>query len=133
MEMLETWIAKEKPPVVLDLDDYRGGERDRPHQAVVAHTPEHKVDLWTIQTGQGIPLHLHTDSECILIVLAGHGKYTEANGSYDLSKDMMTVVPPGTAHGIRNSNSEPLIVLTIEGPGPFDAKVLERESDEKQY
>ncbi len=46
---------------------------------------------------------------------------------------MLTVAPPGTAHGFRNTNSEPFVVLTIEGPGPFDAKVLEPESADKFY
>jgi mannose-6-phosphate isomerase-like protein (cupin superfamily) len=59
-------------------------------------------------------------------VLAGYGKYTDADGSYDMTKDTLTVVPPGTAHALRNTNAEPLVVLTIEGPGPFDAQVLER-------
>jgi quercetin dioxygenase-like cupin family protein len=42
---------------------------------MVAITPEHKVDLWTIQAGQAIPLHMHSDSECIMIVMAGQGEY----------------------------------------------------------
>jgi mannose-6-phosphate isomerase-like protein (cupin superfamily) len=46
---------------------------------------------------------------------------------------MLAVAPPGTAHALTNTNTEPFVVLTIEGPGPFDAKVLEQESVGKFY
>jgi mannose-6-phosphate isomerase-like protein (cupin superfamily) len=133
MEMMETRITKEKPPVVYDLDDYRHGLRDRPGDARVTITPYHRVDLWTIPAGQTVPLHTHTRSECVMIVMAGQGEYSRGDQSYDLKKDSLTVVPSGSAHGIRNTNPEPLVVLTIEGPGPFDLKVMERESDKKIY
>jgi mannose-6-phosphate isomerase-like protein (cupin superfamily) len=50
-----------------------------------------------------------------------------------LKKDTLAVAPPGTAHALRNTNPEPLVVMTIEGPGPFDAKVLGQESRDKFY
>ena len=109
------------------------GLRNRPNDTEITITPHHKIDLWTIQAGQAVPLHMHTNSECVMLVLAGQGEYRQGDRSYDISKDMMTVVPPGKAHGIRNTNTEPLVLLTIEGPGSFDTKVLERESDEKFY
>jgi mannose-6-phosphate isomerase-like protein (cupin superfamily) len=133
MEMMETRITKEKPPVVYDLDDYRRGLRNRANETEITITDLHKMNLWTIQAGQAVPLHMHTNSECIMIVLAGQGEYRQGDRSFDVKKDAMTVAPPGTAHGFRNTNIEPLVVLTIEGPGPFDAKVLEPMSGEKFY
>jgi mannose-6-phosphate isomerase-like protein (cupin superfamily) len=131
--MMETRITKEKPPVVYELDDYRRGLRNRPNDAEVAITSHHKVDLWTIQAGQMVPLHTHSRSECVLIVMAGQGEYQREGQSCEMTKDTMTIVPPGSAHGIRNTNTEPLVVLTIEGPGPFDARVLEPAAGEKFY
>jgi mannose-6-phosphate isomerase-like protein (cupin superfamily) len=133
MEMMETRITKEKPPVVFDLDDYRRGLRNRPNDTEITITPEHKIDLWTIQAGQAVPQHMHTNSECVMIVLAGQGEYRQGNRSFDISKDMMAVTPPGKAHSFKNLNVEPLVVLTIEGPGSFDTKVMGRESDETFY
>jgi len=133
MEMMETRIIGEKPPVVFELDDYRRGLRDGPGDTEITITPYHKVDLWTVQAGQAVPLHMHTNSECIMIVLAGRGEYRRGDRSCDLKKDTMTIAPPGKAHGIRNTNAEPLVVLIIEGPAPFDATVLERESVGKFY
>lgn len=133
MEMMETRVTKEKPPVVYDLDDYRRGLRDRPNDVEVAITPEHKVNLWTIQAGQTVPMHSHANSECVIITMAGQGEYRQGDGSYDIKKGTMTVAPPGEAHGFWNNNSEPLVLLTIEGPGPLGTRVLERGSDEKFY
>jgi mannose-6-phosphate isomerase-like protein (cupin superfamily) len=133
VETMEIKITREKPPVLYDLDDYRRGLRNRPNDAEVTITPHHRVNLWTIQAGQAVPLHEHSSSECVLIVMAGRGEYRQGNQSYDLKKEMLAVAPPGTVHSLRNTNSEPLIVLTIEGPGPFDAKVLEPESADKFY
>jgi mannose-6-phosphate isomerase-like protein (cupin superfamily) len=133
MEMMETRITKEKSSVVFDLDDYRHGLRDRPNDSGITITPYHKIDLWTIQAGQAIQPHMHANSECVIIVLAGQGEYRQGDRSCDISKDMMAVTPPGKAHGIRNTNTEPLVVLTIEGPGSFDTKVPGRGSDGKFY
>jgi quercetin dioxygenase-like cupin family protein len=132
-EIMEIKITREKPPVIYDLDDYRRGLRDRPNDAEVTITPDHRVNLWTIQAGQSVPLHEHSSSECVLIVMAGQGEYQQGNKSYDLKKEMLAVAPPGAAHALRNKNSEPFVVLTIEGPGPFDAKVLEPESVGRFY
>jgi mannose-6-phosphate isomerase-like protein (cupin superfamily) len=133
MEMMGTRVIKEKPPVVYDLDDFRHGLANRPNDVEVTITPHHRINLWTIQAGQTVPLHEHSNSECIIIVLAGQGAYCRGGQSFDISKDQMTVVPPGTAHGMRNKNSDPLVMLTIEGPGNFDTKVLESLSGEKMY
>ena len=126
-------IRREKPPVVFNLDDYRRGLPDRPNDAEITISRRHKVDLWTIQGGQSVPLHRHTNSECILIVLSGQGVYRLDGQAYDVKKDSMAVAPPGKPHGITNNNSDPLVVLTVEGPGSFDAQVLEPESDEKFF
>jgi quercetin dioxygenase-like cupin family protein len=133
MEIMEIKITREKPPVLYDLDDYRRGLPDRPNDAEVTITPDHRVNLWTIQAGQSVPLHEHSCSECVLIVMAGQGEYRQENRSYDLKKDMVAIAPPGSSHGLRNTNSDPFVVLTIEGPGPFDARVLERESVDNFY
>ena len=133
MEMLEPRITKEESPVVYDLDDYRRGRREQPGQARITMTPDHKLDLWTIQAGQALPLHVHSDSECLMIVLAGQGEYRQEGRSWALKKDMLAVAPPGAAHGIVNASSDPLIVLTIEGPGPFDVRLPGRGALDQHY
>ncbi len=132
-EMMETRTTKEKPPVVYDLDDYRRGLRNRANDTEITITDQHRMNLWTIQAGQTVPLHMHTNSECIVIVLAGQGEYRQGDRSFDMKKETMTITSPGTAHGFKNTNTDPLVVLTIEGPGSFDAKVMEQESGDRFY
>jgi len=133
MEMMETRVKKEKPPVVYDLDDYRRGLRDRPNDAEIAITPHHKIDLWTIQAGQTVPMHVHSSAEHVVIVMAGSGECRLGNQDFELKKGQMTIVPPGMPHRIRNANSDPLVLLTVAGPGPYDTRVLEREGGERLY
>lgn len=133
MGMMETRTVKEKPPVVYNLDDYRRGLRNRANETEITITDGHRVNLWTIQAGQAVPQHMHTSSECIMIVLAGKGVYRQADRSFDVKKDSMAIAPPGAAHGFWNNNVEPLVVLTIQGPGSFDTRVLEPASGEKLY
>jgi quercetin dioxygenase-like cupin family protein len=123
-----TQIRREKPPVVYDLDDYRRGLVDRPNDVEVTITPNQKVDLWTIRGGQTVPLHKHSSSECLLVVLAGHGEYQLGDKKYEIKKDMMAIAPPATPHSIINNNSDALVVLTVETPGPFDVEVMGQES-----
>jgi Cupin domain. len=86
MGMIETRITNEKPPVVYDLDDFRHGLGNWPNDARVAVTPHHKVSLWTIQAGKTVPLHTHSDSECVIIVMAGQGEYMWGNRTVDMKK-----------------------------------------------
>jgi mannose-6-phosphate isomerase-like protein (cupin superfamily) len=127
-----TQIRREKPPVVYNLDDYRQGLPDRPNDAEVTITRNQKVDLWTVQGGQTVPMHMHTNSECLLIVLAGHGEYQLGHQKFDIRKDMMAIAPPATPHAVINNNSDPLVVLTVEAPGPFDTEVIGPESRRRE-
>ena len=126
--MMGTRVIKEKPPVVYDLDDFRRGLENRPNDVEVAMTKNHKVDLWTIRGGQTVPLHSHSTSECLLLVLAGHGVYQLGDRQYEIRKEMMAIAPPATPHAIINNNSDALVVLTVEAPAPFDVEVKGQES-----
>jgi mannose-6-phosphate isomerase-like protein (cupin superfamily) len=125
MRMMETRIATGKQPLVRDLDDFRHGAAEGPHESEVAQTPHHRVNLWTVLEGQSIPAHRHTNSECIMVVMDGEGEYRHGDRAVALGKYMMTAVPPGAPHAIRNTGTAPLVVLTIEGPGWFDAREME--------
>lgn len=125
----DTKVYKEKPDMVFDLDDYRRGLRLRANEAEVFTSDHHKVNVWTVQAGQAIPLHMHANSECIMIVMSGMGEYRmgDENNTYSVDEGMMMVAPPHTPHEIKNIGSGPLVLLTVEGPGPFDTKVLQQD------
>jgi len=120
MDMMDTPIYKGRPPVVHDIDDYRRALRNRPSESTVETTKLHKVDLWTLLPEQAMPGHVHPDSECVVIVQDGRGVLAIGNKSYDIQKNSLTIVPPGADHGFRNTGPDPLVLLTVQGPGPFE-------------
>ncbi|MCD1294508.1 hypothetical protein CUJ83_05775 [Methanocella sp. CWC-04] len=123
--MQESDILKEEAKRVFDLDDYRQGKKLTPNEVPVYESKDHRIRLWTVMMGQTLPFHKHTDSECIMIVMGGMGEYRSAeNEPLMVDEGMMMVSPPGRSHGIKNVGNSPLVVLTIEGPGKFDNRLL---------
>ena len=127
---METPIYKGRPPVVHDIDDYRRGLRNGPNESTVETTKLHKVDLWTLLPAQSMPGHVHSASECVVIVLDGRGSLAIGNRPYDIQKNSLTIVPPGADHSFRNTGPDPLVLLTVQGPGPFETKVKGNEGKE---
>ncbi|WP_052309961.1 cupin domain-containing protein [Methanocella arvoryzae] len=131
--MMETPIYKGKPPAVHNVDDYRRGLRNRPNESTIEVTAQHKVDLWTIMPGLTMPEHLHPGSECVLLVIDGRGDITIAGQTSDLKKGSLTIIPPHAHHSVRNTGPDPLVILTTQGPGPFETRVEESPGSEKIY
>lgn len=133
INMMETPIYRGKPPTVYNIDDYRRGLRNRPNESTIDTTDQHKVDLWTVLPAQSMPKHLHPGSECVLLVIDGRGDLTIGGKTFDLDKGSLTIIPPSADHSVRNTGADPLVVLTIQGPGPFDTKVAESKGQESPY
>lgn len=121
--MLDTPIYKGRPPAIHNLDDYRRGLENRPNEVNVETTDHHKVDLCTFLPTQMVPRHVHPSSETVLIVVDGRGELIVGNSSYEMSKGSLTVVPPGADHSVRNTGPDALVLVAIQGPGPFETKV----------
>jgi mannose-6-phosphate isomerase-like protein (cupin superfamily) len=131
--MMETPIYKGRPPTVYNIDDYRRGLANRPNETTIETTGQHKIDLWTVLPAQTLPKHVHPGSECVMIVIDGRGDLIMGNQTYEMQKGSITVIPPGADHGVRNTGADPLVLLTIQGPGPFETKVEGSEGQEKFY
>ncbi len=100
---------------VYDLDTFRRG-RAGANKAEVYSSPHHTVTMWTVLEGNTLQPHGASDTERILIVMDGMGKYTAAGASRVVDNGTMVVVPSGVAYEIRNVDISPLVVLVIEGP-----------------
>lgn len=106
---------------VLDIDDFKQGNSHGPNSMRVFESGAHRVDLWTIEAGQSLPMRSHRGSECIMVIMGGMGEYVDDGGRRSVVDDgMMMVVPPDTKYGFNNTGNGPLVVLSIRGPGPFD-------------
>lgn len=102
---------------VFRIDDYvtRAGEEARRslHQGAVTDT-----GLWTIRSGEEIPLHVHPTSTTVWVVLRGAGRYLLAEGvSEHVEEGRVAIAEAGAAHGFIGEAEETLL-LSVEAPRP---------------
>ncbi len=76
------------------------------------------VGLNCFEPGQDHALHLHAGMDKVYHVLSGRGRFLLEDGELDMAAGTMLVAPEGVAHGIRNTGSERLVVLTFLAPAP---------------
>ncbi len=76
------------------------------------------VGLNCFEPGQDHALHTHAGMDKVYHVLSGRGRFLVEDGELDMEAGTMLVAPEGIAHGIRNTGSERLVVLTILAPAP---------------
>lgn len=131
--MMETPIYKGRPPTVYNIDDYRRGLGNRPNETTIETTGQHKIDLWTVLPEQTLPKHAHHGSECVMIVIDGRGDLIMGNQSFEIQKGSLTVIQPGADHSVRNTGADPLVLLTIQGPGPFETRAEGSGGHEKSH
>jgi quercetin dioxygenase-like cupin family protein len=76
------------------------------------------VGLNSFEPGQEHKLHAHNGMDKVYQVLSGSGVFLLGDSEIAMSAGVMLVAPEGVPHGIRNTGSEPLVVLAILAPGP---------------
>lgn len=110
--------------MTVDLDDYRQGKDGKANQVPVYSSPDHRVSMWTAEPGYDIPLRAHSRSECIMVIMGGMGEFRSGERAEMKTVDegMMMVARPEVRYSLKNIGPDPLVVLMIEGPGPFDLK-----------
>jgi mannose-6-phosphate isomerase-like protein (cupin superfamily) len=66
--------------------------------------------------GQETLLHQHLRTEELYHITAGHGLMTLGDDRFEVGVGDTVLIPPGTAHCIRNLGSEPLRILCSCSP-----------------
>jgi mannose-6-phosphate isomerase-like protein (cupin superfamily) len=61
-------------------------------------------------------LHLHRRSEEVYHITGGSGIMTLGAETFDIRRGDTICIPPGTPHRVRNSGSEPLVILCACAP-----------------
>src|SRR5438477_2347157 len=70
-------------------------------------------DLYCLKPGQDQRIHSHAESDKIYFVLRGKGKFHIAGNEQDLAPGEIVVARPGEAHGVRNADTEDLVLLVF--------------------
>jgi mannose-6-phosphate isomerase-like protein (cupin superfamily) len=76
------------------------------------------VGLNAFEPGQEHALHAHAGMDKVYQVLRGTGVFLLEDAEIAFEPGIMLVAPEDVPHGIRNTGSERLVVLTILAPAP---------------
>ncbi len=69
-----------------------------------------------VAAGTGTHLHRHARSEELYHITAGHGQMTLGDRQFEVGPGDTVCIPPGTAHCIRNTGTQPLHILCCCAP-----------------
>ena len=73
----------------------------------------------TLDPGAMVPVHRHEKAEQVLYILSGRGKVSIAGHEIEAKPGVTVHVPKGVAHGIANTEDEPLSILETTSPPGF--------------
>jgi quercetin dioxygenase-like cupin family protein len=94
---------------------------DSTYMERILNAKNHEINLWRVSPGEWIYPHTHPYSDDIWYIVQGAGEY------YITSKEKKTVkagdialASPKDVHGIFNSGSEDIIILSVLSPIPVE-------------
>jgi quercetin dioxygenase-like cupin family protein len=75
------------------------------------------VTLSMLQPGNQKPRHVHPEADSVIVVVAGEGEYLlDGDKARPVRTGDVCLAPAGEVHGMRNSGSETMKWLLVEGP-----------------
>lgn len=101
-------------------------------QAVFSDTKMAKVSLAAgdrlyaglncLKPGQEHAAHVHADQDKLYVVLEGTGEVEIAGQKSNVAPGDLAFAKAGIPHALRNSGTDPLVVLVVFSPPPSGAK-----------
>ncbi len=101
---------------VFDVKDIKKFDDAKRHQETIFSDDHARITLICMKPGQEIITHTHHGSH-IWTVMEGAGELVSGKQSRTITMGQVVVVPAFEDHGIRNSSSENLVIVSITGQG----------------
>ncbi len=89
--------------------------RELMHPAVQGNANQSLAEA-SVPPGGETLLHRHRDSEELYHIVAGSGRMTLGDEEFAIAPGDTILIPPGTAHCLRNTGDEPLRLLCCCAP-----------------
>jgi len=97
--------------------------KDSSYRKPIHNPRNHEVHLWRITPGEWIYPHTHPRTDDIWYIIQGTGEYfLTAEEKRIVKPGDMAIASPGEVHGIFNSGSEDVILLSVLAPLPVEIK-----------
>ena len=95
--------------------------KGRAYRAPIIESRNHEVHLWRVIPGEWIYPHTHPRSDDIWYLVRGNGEYyTTASQRHPVGPGALMLASPDEVHGIFNSGSEDLLLLSVLAPLPVE-------------
>ena len=105
-------------PVAIHPRDHAVYSPDRMGKSTIFRSERVMVGLNAFEPGQEHALHTHAGMDKVYHVIEGQGVFLLGSGNVPMQAGVLLVAPEGVPHGIRNTGSSRLLVLTILAPAP---------------
>lgn len=108
----------EKQPAPIRPEEHAVWHPGKMGKATLFRSERLLVGLNCFEPGQEHALHAHAGSDKVYYVLSGSGVFLLDGKELPAEAGLLLAAPEGVPHGIRNTGSGRLLVLTIMGPAP---------------
>lgn len=101
--------------MAVSLWDYKDKVNFEPEEAngiILARTGHSRTTLWCLLPGQRIGTHVHSGDHT-WVVLEGQGNFIGEGEPQPLFPGQVLVIPAGTTHGVENSSSKGLVLISV--------------------
>jgi quercetin dioxygenase-like cupin family protein len=91
------------------------------YRDMIFNAKNHEIHLWRVIPGEWIYPHTHPHTDDIWYIVQGGGEYyTTSKEKKTVRTGEIAVASPGDVHGIFNSGSEDIVILSLLSPLPVD-------------
>ncbi len=105
-------------PVVIQPGRHAVWRPDKMGKATVFESARMLVGLNAFEVGQAHELHSHAGMDKMYQVLEGDGVFLLEGRELPMQAGDLLIAPDGVPHGIRNTGTDRLLVLTVLAPAP---------------
>ena len=105
-------------PSVIRPADHAEWRADKMGKSTLFESPRLLVGLNAFEPGQAHALHAHAGMDKVYQVIEGEGRFLLEGRELPMKAGDLLVAPEGVPHGVRNTGTARLLVLTILAPSP---------------
>lgn len=105
-------------PTVIRPAEHAEWRADKMGKSTLFESARVLVGLNAFEPGQAHALHAHTGMDKVYQVLEGEGRFLLEGRELPMKAGDLLVAPEGVPHGVRNTGTARLLVLTILAPAP---------------
>jgi quercetin dioxygenase-like cupin family protein len=103
---------------VIKPADHADWRQDKMGKSTIFESPRLLVGLNCFEPGQSHALHAHTGMDKVYYVIDGAGVFLLDGRELRMQAGDLLVAPDGVPHGVTNTSSARLLVLTMLAPAP---------------